>query len=50
MDDLFQQLPNNKSWFMSTRHICKSKFNVCYHFLDIMKILGEKTFLSSVVT
>ena len=34
---------------MSKRYICKSKFHVCYHILD-MKILGEKTLLTSPVT
>ena len=28
---------------MSKRYICKSKFHVCFQFLD-MKIPGEKTF------
>ena len=30
---------------MSKMYICKSKFHVCYHVLD-MKILGEKTLLT----
>ena len=34
-----------KSSIMSKRNICKSKFHVCYHFLD-MKILGEKSLLT----
>ena len=38
-------LLNNRSQSMSKRYICKSKFHVCYHFLD-MKILGEKTLLT----
>ena len=30
---------------MSKRHICKSKFHIWYHFLD-MKIPGEKSLLT----
>ena len=38
----FNQFSNNISWIISTRYIYKSKFHVCYHFLD-MKIPGEKS-------
>ena len=31
---------------MSKRHICKSKFHVCYHFLDIHENLRRKDFIN----
>ena len=37
------QFKKNTSWIISKRHIFKSKFHVCYHFLD-MKIPGEKLY------
>ena len=36
---------NKTSWIMSKRHICKSKFHVCYHFLDIYEN-PRKNFIS----
>ena len=31
---------------MSKRYICKSKFHVCYHFLDIYENPGRKNFIN----
>ena len=36
---------HNISRIMSKRYICKSKFHIWYHFLD-MKIPGEKSLLT----
>ena len=36
----------NTSWIASKTDICKSKFNVCYHFLDIYENPRRKSFIN----
>ena len=43
---LMNLLNLNHFWIMYKMHICKSKFHVCYHILDIYKNPGRKTLLT----
>ena len=43
---LMNLLNLNHFWIMYKMHICKNKFHVCYHILDIYKNPGRKSLLT----